>query len=182
MTTHIALLRAVNVGGTGKLPMAALREACTEAGLARVSTYIASGNLLFESPLSAQAAAALVTGILRERFGLLKNEVILRSLAELEAVVANNPLPEVALARPKLYYASFLLGPPRPDAASLLAAWPGPERILLGDGCAYIDYPEGAGTSKLTPSALERMLGTPSTARNWNTVTTLLRLGREVQP
>lgn len=181
MPIHIALLRAVNVGGTGKLPMAELRQACTEAGLVRVTTYIASGNLLFESPLSAEAAAALVTGILRERFGLVKNEVILRSLADLEAVVAKNPLPGVALSRPKLYYASFLLGPPRPDAQSQLAAWPGPERVLLGDGRVYIDYPEGAGSSKLVPKVLERMLGTPSTARNWNTVNTLVDLGRKIQ-
>lgn len=179
MPVHIALLRAVNVSGTGKLPMAQLRAACTDAGLRRVRTYIASGNLLFESDLDAEGARAVVTGVLRERFGLVKNDVIVRSPAQIASVIAQNPWPEAAETRPNLYYAAFLAGPAGADAAARLGTWPGPERLQLGDGCVYLDYPNGAGTSKLTPDVLQRMLGTASTARNWNTVRTLLELASE---
>src|SRR5262249_9079986 len=54
MSTFIALLRAVNVGGTGKLPMTDLTRLCSKAGLANVQTYIASGNVVFDSSLSAR--------------------------------------------------------------------------------------------------------------------------------
>jgi uncharacterized protein (DUF1697 family) len=178
MPVHIALLRAVNVAGTGKLPMQELRQACTAAGLRRSVTYIASGNLLFESDLDAAGAAEVVTGVLRDRFGLVKNDVIVRSPAQIEAALAANPLPEPAAERPNLYYAAFLAGPLTADAGARVSAWAGPERIVFGDGHVYIDYPNGAGTSKLTPAALERMLGTPSTARNWNTVNKLAELAR----
>lgn len=178
MPVHIALLRAVNVSGTGKLPMAELRGACTAAGLRRVQTYIASGNLLFESDHDAIGARELVTTILRERFGLVKNDVIVRSPDQLDAVIANNPMAETAVDRPNLYYASFLADSPAADAPARLASWPGPERMVLADGHVYIDYPQGAGTSKLTPNVLERMLGTASTARNWNTVRKLAELAR----
>ena len=63
MPTYIALLRAVNVGGTGKLPMAELKAMCTAAGFTKVQTYIASGNVVFDNP----APAAKVKAILEAR-------------------------------------------------------------------------------------------------------------------
>ncbi len=65
MTKYVALLRAVNVGGTGNLPMADLKSICSDAGFARVETYIASGNVIFES----KAAPSKVKAELETRFG-----------------------------------------------------------------------------------------------------------------
>jgi uncharacterized protein (DUF1697 family) len=79
MATFIALLRAVNVGGTGGLPMKDLKAACEGAGLQKVSTYIASGNVVFDSDKSAAAVKTLLTDLLRKRFGLTKNHVLIRT-------------------------------------------------------------------------------------------------------
>ena len=65
MPTYIALLRAVNVGGTGKLPMAELKAMCAAEGFAKVATYIASGNVVFVAKQSAPKVKALLRGALR---------------------------------------------------------------------------------------------------------------------
>jgi uncharacterized protein (DUF1697 family) len=75
---------------------------------------------------------------------------------------------------------SFLAGRPAADAAKALAAFKGPERMHLDGEHLYIDFPNGAGTSKLTPSFLERALGVKHTARNWNTVVKLLGMARNL--
>ena len=88
--THIALLRAVNVGGTGKLPMAALRAMAEELGFTQVRSYIASGNLLLQSPMSAtEVRVALEARLLR--FAGKPVGVVVRSPANLAAVLAANP-------------------------------------------------------------------------------------------
>src|SRR6202140_1304472 len=88
MAVFIALLRAVNVGGTGKLPMQDLKAACEKAGLERVSTYIASGNLVFETDKSALTVKTLITQLLRDRFGLTKNHTLIRTPRNLAKVIA----------------------------------------------------------------------------------------------
>ena len=74
-TTYIALLRAVNVSGTGKLPMADLKALCMAAGLLNVRTYIASGNVVFESKLSAAKVKAVLVSNLKTCMGKLSRSV-----------------------------------------------------------------------------------------------------------
>ena len=181
MTVFIALLRAVNVGGTGKLPMPALKAACEEAGLCRVSTYIASGNVVFDTGKSAAAVKALITDLLRDRFGLTKNHTLIRTPRQLAKVIAGNPFAAAAAKRPNLLMVSFLDGPPQPGAADALAAYAGPERLHLADDHLYIDYAEGVARSKLTPAFLDRALQVPATGRNWNTTNRLLEMARALE-
>src|SRR5215469_4187014 len=104
MTKYIALLRAVNVGGTGKLPMADLKSICENAGFARVETYIASGNVVFES----KAAASKVKSELEERLLEYAGQpigVVVRTASELRAVLTANPFAD---ADPRYTYAIFL--------------------------------------------------------------------------
>src|SRR5205085_1283987 len=111
MTKFIALLRAVNVGGV-TLPMADLRSMCGDAGFARVETYIASGNVVFES----KAAPSKVTAELEARLLAYTAKpvgVVLRTAAEMAAVLKANPFPE---ADPKYAYAIFLDRRPPRDA------------------------------------------------------------------
>src|SRR5947209_6236026 len=131
MAVFIALLRAVNVGGTGKLSMPALKAAYEAAGLARVSTYIASGNIVFESNKSAAAVKTVVSGLLRDRFGLSRNHVLIRTPHHLTKVIAANPFADAAKARPKRLVVHFLDGLPPAGAAATLAAFAGPERLHL---------------------------------------------------
>src|ERR1700688_3585372 len=110
MAVFIALLRAVNVGGTGKLPMQDLKAACEKAGLERVSTYIASGNLVFETDKSAPAVKTLITQPLRDRFGLTKNHTLIRPPRNLARVIAGNPFAAAPTQRPNLLMVYFLDG------------------------------------------------------------------------
>lgn len=176
MAAFVALIRAVNVGGAGKLPMAELRTACEAAGLTHVATYVASGNLVFETNLAEEKSKALLVDLLRDRFGLTQNHVILRTHADLAAVIAANPYPEAAAKRPNLLHVAFLEDEPRSGAAEVLAGWDGPERGRLAGRHAYLDYEGGAGRSKLTPAALDRMFGCRHTSRNWNTVRKLAEM------
>src|SRR4051812_17443560 len=98
MPRYLALLRAVNVGGTGKLPMAALKAMCVEAGFAEVETYIASGSVVFSSESAAPAVKAALETRLRAYAGKPVG-VALRTAAEIEAVRANNPFPDRAGSR-----------------------------------------------------------------------------------
>jgi uncharacterized protein (DUF1697 family) len=181
MAVFVALLRAVNVGGTAKLPMKELRAACEKGGLARVSTYVASGNLVFACDQTAKEAKAIVAGVLRDSFGLTKNHTLVRTAKELAQVIAANPFGDAAAERPSRLAIIFLDGMADAGAAERLAAYGGPERMHLQGEHLYVDYLEGMGRSKLTPSFLEKALKVPATARNWNTTNTLLAMARELE-
>jgi uncharacterized protein (DUF1697 family) len=180
MAVFVALLRAVNVGGTGKLPMQDLKAACAKAGLRQVSTYIASGNIVFATDQSAAAVKTLITKLLRDRFALTKTHTLIRTPRKLAKVIAGNPFAAAAAKRPNLLMVNFLDGLPPPDAAAALAAYDGPERLRLDGDHLYIDYPEGVGRSKLTPAFLDKVLQVPATGRNWNTTNKLLQMARAV--
>ena len=178
MPRFIAVLRAVNVGGTGKLPMKDLKSACEQAGLLRVSTYIASGNLVFDHEGSAGQAQGIVAALLRDKFGLTKNHTIIRTPEALAAAIAANPFEDAAADHPNRLLLHFLDAVPPAGAAETLAGWSGPERIHLAGDHLYVDFTAGVADSKLTPVTLERMLKVPGTARNWNTTRKLLEMAQ----
>jgi uncharacterized protein (DUF1697 family) len=166
MTRYVALLRAVNVGGTGKLPMADVRTICRDAGFTRVETYIASGNVIFES----KGAASKVKAELEARLLAYAKKpigVVLRTAAEMAAVLKANPFPK---AEPKFAYAIFLDQRPPRDALKH-AVGQNDEEMRLGDREIYVHYPSGMGRSKLRIPAAK-----PGTARNMNTVAKLAEM------
>jgi uncharacterized protein (DUF1697 family) len=181
MATFIALLRAVNVGGTGRLPMKDLKAACEEAGLQKVSTYIASGNVVFDSDKSAAAVKTLLIDLLRVRFDLTRNHVLIRTPEHLARVVAGNPFADAAAARPNLLMITFLDGLPPAGADAALAAFEGPERMHLDGDHLYVDYAQGVARSRLTPAFLDKALKVAATARNWNTANMLLKMARALE-
>lgn len=163
MTTYVALLRAVNVGGTGKLPMSELRAMCESLGFAQVRTYIASGNVVFESDLTESAVKSKLERSL-ETYAGAKVGVLVRTGAELAAVLAGNPFQSAA---PNRTVAIFLDEPPPPDT---LAGVSGQrtEEIALGQREIYVHYGDGMAQSKLKIRAAKS-----GTARNMNTVAKL---------
>jgi uncharacterized protein (DUF1697 family) len=181
MAVFIALLRAVNVGGTGKLPMKDFKTACENAGLSQVSTYIASGNVVFSTDKSAAAAKSLIAGLLRDRFGLTKNHTLIRTPPNLAKLIDANPFAAAAAQRPNMLVVSFLDGLPPPGAAAALAAYDGPERLRLDGDHLYIDYAEGIARSKLTAAFLDKALKVPGTGRNWNTTNKLLEMAQALE-
>ena len=166
MTRYVALVRAANVGGTGKLPMAELKSMCADAGFARVETYIASGNVVFESRLAASRVKAEIEARLQARAGKSVG-VVVRTAAEMAAVLKINPFPK---SEPKLTYAIFLDQRPPRDALSR-AVGRSDEEMRLGQREIFVHYPSGMGRSKLKiPSAKA------GTARNMNTVAKLAEI------
>jgi uncharacterized protein (DUF1697 family) len=86
----VALLRAINLGARNKVPMAALRDVCRSVGADNVRTYIASGNVVFDSPLAAAPLRDQLEGALQREFGFYV-PVRLLTQRELELVVLRNP-------------------------------------------------------------------------------------------
>lgn len=118
MPVHVALLRAVNVGGTGSLPMADLKTICEGLGFADVKTYIQSGNVLFRSDLPAADAAAMLDSALQEKLGKAPG-VMIRTGAQLQAIADQAPFPD---AKPNLLLVVFLREPAPSDALDKLVA------------------------------------------------------------
>jgi uncharacterized protein (DUF1697 family) len=168
MPVYAALLRAVNVGGTGKLPMSDLRKLCSKAGFAGVTTYIQSGNVVFSSRLGAARVQRLLEEALAETMGKPVG-VHLRSPEELASILARNPFPGVAGNRVIVF---FLESPPPSDALAGLAI-PGNEEVRLSGREVFVHYPDGMGQSKL-----KLPIAKTATARNLNTVEKLLELSR----
>ncbi|MEK1894736.1 MAG: DUF1697 domain-containing protein [Rhizobium sp.] len=171
MTVYVALLRAINVGGTGKLPMKTLKAICEELGFSDVKTYIQSGNVLFRSDES----KAEVEQKLDDALGKVlakKPGVMVRSRKELEAIVANAPFPD---AKPNYLLVSFLPEAAQSDALDKMVAPNGEEAVLAGREI-YVHFPIGSGKSKLKLPALK-----PGTARNLNTVRKLAEMAAAME-
>lgn len=171
MTVYVALLRAVNVGGTGALPMTELKGICEELGFTDVKTYIQSGNVLFRSGETEAAVAEKLDAALGKKFGK-RPGVMVRTTAELEAVAENALFPE---AKPNLLLVYFLTETAPADALAKMVAPDGEEAAVAGREI-YVHYPNGSGRSKLKLPALK-----PGTSRNLNTVRTLAGLARAME-
>jgi uncharacterized protein (DUF1697 family) len=159
----IALLRAVNVGGTGKLPMADLKRMCLDAGFADVETVGASGNAVLDSKATSARVKSLLEASLLAYAGKAVG-VTVRTATEMKAVLDGNPFPNAA---PNHVVAIFLDAKPPPDALTKAVNVDG-EEMGLGAREIYVHYGSGMGHSKLRIPAAK--LGT---ARNMNTVAKL---------
>lgn len=170
------LLRAVNVGGRNRVPMAELRALLGErTDLGDIATYIASGNVIADVPGDLGAACAQVRALIHEAFGV-DTPVIARTHDELAQALEVNPFPDAAAE--KMVHVMFLEDEPRADAAQALQAYLQPgERIALRGRDLWLDYDGvGAAHTKLTKPVLDRALGVAGTARNLRTLRTLVEL------
>ncbi|MCI4358800.1 MAG: DUF1697 domain-containing protein [Thermoplasmata archaeon] len=170
MTTFIALLRAVNLGGSTQVSMTGLKDLLDGEGFDKVRTLLNSGNLVFQTGRgkSEELEHRLETLIAR-RFGR-STDVFVRSASEWHEVLAQNPFELEAEKDPgHLQLTSLKAAPSAESWAGLRSAIQGRERFVGHGRHAYIVYPDGVGRSKLTAALIERKLGTRSTSRNWNT-------------
>lgn len=178
MKKLIILLRGVNVGGHAKLQMEPLREALLAVGFANVLSHGASGNLIVDTSLETGDAKAAVNNILNSQFGISGDRTIVREAQNFGRIVKNNPFRETAQFRPERLHVHFLNALPLDSAELNLTSYKGPERLRLAGEHLYVDYVQGAGNTALSGRFLEVALGTPSTARNWSTVLSLVELAQ----
>jgi uncharacterized protein (DUF1697 family) len=171
MTIFVILLRAINVGGEGALPMSELKEICANAGFGEVQTYIASGNVVMGSDLPEKKVKAALEKQLELATGR-RVGVLVRTLGEITEVLRLNPYPD---ALPNRTVAIFL--DKTPSKASLEAAkGSSGEEMSLGVREIYVHYPSGIGASKLKiPEAAT------GTARNMNTIAKLIEMARAME-
>jgi uncharacterized protein (DUF1697 family) len=170
MTAFVALLRAVNVGGTGKLPMSELKAMCEALGFTGVRTYVASGNVVFTSRKSEAAVKKALEARL-EAYAGKPVGVMVRTADEMHAVLKKNPFPKAAGNRT---VAIFLDAVPPTDTVAAVKGRKD-EEIGLGAREIYVHYGEGMGQSKLVVPAAKA-----GTARNMNTIATLAKMAADL--
>jgi len=171
MTVFVALLRAVNVGGTGSLPMAELKAICEGLGFCDVKTYIQSGNVLFRSDEAEKTVEERLDEALGKTMGK-RPGVMVRSRKELDKLAADAPFPK---AKPNFLLVYFLPEKPPGDALEKMVAPDGEEAKLAGREI-YLHYPNGSGRSKLKLPALKT-----GTSRNLNTVRKLAEMAAAME-
>ncbi|RBY94714.1 DUF1697 domain-containing protein [Blastococcus sp. TBT05-19] len=174
-TRYVALLRAVNLGATRRVPMPRLRELLTERGYGAVRTHLASGNVLLDSALPEAELAADLTEAIQEEFAL-DVPVVLRTAAELAEVHAADPLGNL-VTDPSRYSVTFFPEAPDPDRVAAAPKAEGGGSVLRGREL-YLWLPDGFRNSGVGAVKWDQVLGVAGTNRNWNTVTKLVELTR----
>lgn len=175
---YAALLRGINVGGSKKVPMAALRTLLTELGHGEVRTYLQSGNVAFTSaPDDEEALAGRLGRAIEEHFGF-RVDVLVRDHHYLKAVADACPFPAASLEGKQLHVTYLSEPVPASRLDSVEAASFAPEEFRIGDRALYLHTPEGLGRSKLAEALAKPAVtkGLIATTRNWNTVTKLVEL------
>lgn len=173
MGRMIALLRAVNVGGR-KLPMAELRTLCGDLGWTDIATYIQSGNIVFTSDDTPEAAEAALEALIEKNFGY-KAPAMVRTLDQWTHYPAANPFPIAASDEPNRLVMMLSKEPPADTAeAAIQARAMHGERVKRAGDAIWIHYPDGQQDTKLSPNIIDRAIGSVATGRNYRTVVTLL--------
>ncbi|GIP33748.1 DUF1697 domain-containing protein [Paenibacillus sp. J2TS4] len=184
MTIHIALLRGINVGGKNKIKMADLRKTLESLGLARVQTYIQSGNILFESDEEEATLRQRIEQEIEKVFGL-SIAVIIRTSAELNNIVESRPFSDKQIAEAEAssegesLYVSMLLEEPHMERIEQLRAYDFKEdQFHVAGRDIYLLFHQSIRHSKL--AAQVDKLGVPTTTRNWKTISKLVALSDEM--
>lgn len=177
MSVFVALFAGINVGGNRIVKMAELRALFDELGFADVASYIQSGNVVFKAEAAdASALTERIEAAFEKRWGF-RSRIMVRDLGWLEALVANNPYPEVAGDPTKLHASALEREPTAEEIARLAERCTGPESFEVKGDVLYLHAPDGLGKSKFA-EVLPRTLKVPGTMRNWRTVLTLLEMAR----
>lgn len=181
MPAYVILLRAVNVGGYGKLSMAEFKKMLTDLGFSKVETYIQSGNAVVDAKVSAAKVAKAVATELEKMMGASPG-VVVRTHEQLERVIKENPFAQEAVDGTRVHVA-FLAGPAAATARAALdrivEQYPKRrDRYHLASEHIYFHLPDGAAETKFTGKTLDKATGVIGTGRNWNTVVKLCEMSK----
>jgi uncharacterized protein (DUF1697 family) len=182
MTVIISMLRGINVGGHNIVKMDALRALYESLKLRDARTYVQSGNVVFRSGESDPTKLAKrIQGAIEREFGF-RPEIILRTAAELRAVVARNPFANRRDVLPGKLLVTFLATEPAAGVSDGLRKIDmAPEELRVDERHLYIYYPNGMARPRVAWTTIERTLKVSGTGRNWNTVTRLLEMAEGLE-
>jgi len=161
--------------------MEALRALCESLDLQKAQTYVQSGNVVFKtSRRDAAGVAKLLEDTIEMTFGF-RPVVIVRTPGEVREVIARNPFANRPEIEPNKLLVNFLARDPGAEGRKkMLGIKTDPEEVRIGGRELYIYFRDGVGRSKLSPAVMEKALGTPGTARNWNSVMKLLEMAEKL--
>jgi uncharacterized protein (DUF1697 family) len=183
VTTMVALLRSVNVGGRNRVPMAELRTVAEALGFDGVETYLHSGNLVLTGTGPASVVTRTLEAGITSAFGL-EVPVIVRSARQLSRILGANPF-AAAGVDPKTLHVTFLAAAPAAKRAQDLTRAGadaesdgafGNDRFARKGPDVFVHCPGGYGVTKLNNGFFERRAGVVATTRNWRTVTAIAQM------
>ena len=182
MAVLISMLRAVNVGGHGKIKMDALRALYTSLKYENPQSYLQSGNVIFKtSERNLDAIAIHLKSAIEKKFSC-GTDVILRTTEDFRAVIKKNPFAKRADVEPGKLLVFFLAADPGNEARkAVLDQKFQPEELRAIGRELYIYFPNGQGQSKLPFPRIYKLLQTPGTGRNWNSVTNMLEIAEKLE-
>jgi uncharacterized protein (DUF1697 family) len=167
----VALFRGINVGGYRKVSMAELHSIAASLGFRQIETYINSGNLVFESGrVGVEKPTSQLEMAVQEKLNV-SVDVIVRTAKQWQSYTSQCPFPEAAMVRPNLLMIGLAKIRQARDTEELLMERAGRnERVKVVGDAIWVDFANGAGRSRLTPSFIQKVVGSPLTLRNWRTV------------
>ncbi len=175
MKTYIAFLRGINVSGQKKIKMVDLRHSLEKVGLENVRTYIQSGNVIFDAPITeVQQIETLMKDAIQHDFGF-KVPVVIKNPDEIQQILDNNPFKGQTNLK-GLYFALLYETPIEDLAKSFQQLRFENEDFHYSDGCVYFNRKMGAGKAKLNNNLIENKLKVIATTRNLNTMRKMIEL------
>ena len=182
MTTYVALLRGINVGGHRKIKMADLKGMFEALGFGAVRTYIQSGNVICRAVEAEEPLRQRIEQQIAATFGFPVT-VVLRTADEMARLIAACPYAPDALQEDENLYVALLPDAPDPQGiARLLAVRSEPDECRIIGREVYLLYRRSARDTLLSNNFLESRLGVSATSRNWRTITTLAGMSAESSP
>ena len=180
MTTHLALLRGINVSGHNMIKMEALKTTLEAIGFQNVQTYIQSGNVFVDT--DEENASAVGFKIKQEIFKVFGHEVpiVVVNKEDLAVCFQNNPYLKEKDVDTKKLYVAFVSTTLRSDSINdLKISQFKPDEASIDSNKIYVKYAVGAGKTRFDQKYIEKKLNVIATMRNWNTVTQLLKIYEE---
>nr|WP_321452476.1 DUF1697 domain-containing protein [uncultured Carboxylicivirga sp.] len=179
MEVKIALLRGINVGGKRKLLMADLKKVCLLIGWTDVTTYIQSGNIVFNSDRSNDDCALSLKEIISSKFSL-DVPVIVKSFSELENIINENPFTKLRIDISQLYLTFLKSIPNNEDVLLLSKMIKQDDQFIVRNSVVYIRCFGKYHRSKLTNDFFETKLKVEASTRNWKTILKLSELAQSI--
>ncbi|MGS2760790.1 DUF1697 domain-containing protein [Sinomicrobium sp. M5D2P9] len=178
MKTYICMLRGINVSGKNIIKMAELKELFENLGFTEITTYVQSGNIVFNDSSGTDAVSLenRITDKLHTVFGYENITSFIKTKKELMAIRKNNPYYKPETNTKALYF-TFIREKPEADRVAGLDVFKSSsESVSISDNCIYLYCPEGYGKTKLSNNLFENKLKLRATTRNWNTVNKLIEI------
>lgn len=176
MIRYIALLRGINVSGQKTIRMEDLRGHFELPGFQNITTYIQSGNVLFETEeTNEELLRANIEANLSEKLGY-KVPTIIRMFHDMQKVVKNNPFVMKTADDKGKWYVTFLSDVPERDVRGSLGVYSNDaEYARVVNKEVYI-YSPNYGKTCFSNTFIEKKLKVAATTRNWATVNKLLEI------